>query len=591
MGARTKRARKTRLSTEFSLERLVAALSVPKSAGIPLASWTLPEIFAARDAQLRGDFRLAARLAESMRTDDALAPALENRLAPQRCVKVEIVPAEKSPKAKCKQIAEEADALFGQSGVGITSDTVASIHACLVNHDVAFGCNTATVRADGSRIDVEMHAWPIELVRWHTYKRCFVTRVESSCHTGGQTEVEIVHGDGRWVIFQRFEIDPFKHGAILSAALVWARHAYGIRDWAKSSLAHGNAKMMGEMPENSSMQEKDEDGNVVDTPEAVSLMQALREMVTGESPVCLLPAGAKAAFVANSSTNWQVFSELVVNAESAAARIYLGTDGTMGSKGGAPGVDIQSLFGVAATKVESDLKCIQRGIDTGVIEPWTAMNWGDSSMSPSRRYMLPDADADAERASVATRTAAFFDEIEQARKNGFEISQAYVDSVAKKHGIEAPTLPVEANKAPTIALAPTDIARVVTVNEARASAGVGPLTMPDGTPDPDGRLTVEQFAVKKAAEATAAAAAPPAAPAPAPTPSLRLVPPPKPEAVKPEPQPEPTAHEEQQHRARMTAAYLADVRDAKAAGVAWSQEQLNELAATYGVPAPKTEVG
>lgn len=496
MGAPSKRARKIRRAAEFDTSRLSAQLATPKSSGVSLTSWTLAQIFEARDAQLRGHFALPARMAESMYTDDALAVARENRLAPQRCIKVQIRAAKG---ARGSAIAAEAEALFGQEGVGITPDTVASIHSCLIDHDIAFGEVVATPREDGSRVDFALRTWPIEHVRWDMQRGAFMTRVDPESAAPGElaynAEVEITHGDGRWVIFQRFELDPFKHAAILSAALVWARHAYGIRDWAKSSVAHGNAKMIGEMPEGVALQ--DENG---DTEDAVAFISLLRDMVSSDAPVGIRPAGAKTEFVTNTSTAWQVFSELVANAERAAARIYLGTDGTLGTNGGAPGVDIESLFGVASTKVQGDLTCIQRGIDTGVIEPWCAVNFGDSTLAPSRKYLLPDPDADAARASLATRTDAYFNHIKTAKELGFVVDQAYVDLVAELNGVEPSILPVETDaKAPTIQLAPTDIARVVSVNEARASAGLGPLTLRDGSEDIDGFLTVEQFAAKKSA--------------------------------------------------------------------------------------------
>ncbi len=378
MGAPSKRAKRIRNAAEFDPARLSAALSIPKgSTGVALTSWTLDNIFAARDAQMRGHFYLPARMAEAMRTDDALAVALENRLAPQRCIKVEIVPA---AGARGESVAKEAEALFGQCGVGISSDTIASIHACLTNHDVAFGVCVATPREDGSRVDVELHAWPIEHVRWDSLRRCFMTRIDPETAGPGEetvgAEVPIVHGDGRWVVFQRFEIDPFKHAAILSASAVWARHAYAVRDWAKSSVAHGNAKMIGKLPEGQPLQ--DAGGN---TAEADAMIAAMRSLITGDAAVAVIPAGATTEFVTNTSSAWQVFSELVLNAEKAAARIYLGTDGTLGTQGGAPGIDIQSLFGVATTKVQGDLACLQRAIDTGVIQPWCALNFGDSSFA------------------------------------------------------------------------------------------------------------------------------------------------------------------------------------------------------------------
>jgi len=44
-----------------------------------------------------------------------------------------------------------------------------------------------------------------------------------------------------------------------------------------------------------------------------------------------------------------------------------------------------------------------------------------------------------------------------------------------------------------------DLAKVVTVNEARAAQNLPPLTLPDGSPDPDGDLTLVEFQSKKTA--------------------------------------------------------------------------------------------
>src|SRR5690606_9632438 len=96
------------------------------------------------------------------RTDDAIFVAKTNRLAPQRCVEVAMVP----PKKAGASIAKEADALFGREGVGLLPETVADIHSCLVDHGVAFAYNVPVPREDGSRVDFEVHVWPIEHVRW-----------------------------------------------------------------------------------------------------------------------------------------------------------------------------------------------------------------------------------------------------------------------------------------------------------------------------------------------------------------------------------------------------------------------------------------
>jgi hypothetical protein len=154
------------------------------------------------------------------------------------------------------------------------------------------------------------------------------------------------------------------------------------------------------------------------------------------------------------------------------------------------------------------------------------MNFGDSSLAPKRVYRLPDADADALKKSLADRTSAFSAALKGMRDAGLVITQDYVDGLAKDFSV----------RAPVITLAPVVAPGVV--------------------------------------------AAPPA-PAPPVAASLRLVPPPAPE--------EPSALVKSQHAAKMSADLLADIREAKALGLTFSQAQIDEKAARYGVPAPRME--
>ena len=39
------------------------------------------------------------------------------------------------------------------------------------------------------------------------------------------------------------------------------------------------------------------------------------------------------------------------------------------------------------------LQCISRGIDTGLIAPWCAVNFGDSKLAPKRKYIVPNDEA------------------------------------------------------------------------------------------------------------------------------------------------------------------------------------------------------
>jgi len=443
MGAPSKRAKRVRTASEFDAARLVAALPKPRDGSGTINAWSLQRIFQAREAQMRGNFVFPARMAEQMRTDDALFVAYQNRLAPQKVIETEIVAA---PGARAASVALEADALFGPNGFALQPDTRVDIHGCLVNHGIAFATMRALPREDGSRVDAEINYWPIEYVRWDDFYRCFFARVDlaetdptllANSAIGG--EVPIVHGDGRWLVFQGSEVLPFRHNAtILAAALVWARHAFANRDWAKGSVAHGNAKVVGELAEGVSLQNPD--GSL--SSEASAFLELLKAIASEDMPAGIRPAGSKVDYLTNNSNAWQVWTELVKNAEKAAARIYLGTDGVLGAAGGAPGVDITALFGVASTIVRGDLGTMSRAFTTGAIQPWCAWNFGDSTLAPTHRYKVPDEDAEAVDAATAKRREAFFADIAAARENGFEITQAYVDEVAATYRIKAPTLKV-----------------------------------------------------------------------------------------------------------------------------------------------------
>lgn len=433
MGAPTKRARKIRKASEFDVAQAILAMRLqPPPTAIGSYAWSLADIVNARNAQMTGRFKMAARLAESMRTDDAIHVARSNRLAPQRAIKVELVPAKGAGAGK---IANEAAALFGQGGIGITPDTMRDVHDCLVVHSVAFALAVPSVRADGSRVDYTLRYWPIEFVRWDPHARVFKTQVD------GGFEETICHGDGRWVVFQEGEFEPFKNGALLAAAMVWARHAFAIRDWSKSSVAHGSAKAIGTMPDGVPTKKAGADGSAaVPSDEAAAMMELLRAIVSSDAPVGLLPFGADVKFLTNNSTAWQVFAELVLNAERAAARIFLGTDGILGAQGGAPGVDVQALFGVAATKVQADLMTIERALQTGLIEVWCAVNFGTSALAPYRKYLIPDPETDALKKSLADRTTAFSAALKGRTDAGITLTQDDVNGLAADFKVRAPLL-------------------------------------------------------------------------------------------------------------------------------------------------------
>lgn len=441
MPAASKRARKVRSAAEYDIVRSSTRLRPPKRSNGAYA-WKLDEIRSARDAQLSGNFRLPALLAAAMRTDDALFVAYQNRLAPQRGLPVEVIAAGDSTLAK--RIRFEADALFGPKGVGIVPGALESINGDLANHGVAFGTIVATVREDESRIDVEVHHWPIEFVRWDATCGGFVTQVQPGTVFDGANmfgaEVPIVHGDGQWIIFSKHEDKPWQQEAcLLPAALVWSDHAFGRRDRSKHATAVSAEKWLGELPE----------GIATGGEHGTAMLDALEALSGDESVAAVFPHGSIAKRDVNNSSAWQNFKELVEGSGLSAQRIYNGQDATAGSQSSGPGVDAARLWGVRNDIVEGDLGALERGLYEGAITPWCALNFGDSSLAPWRKYRLPDPDESARRDAEAKLGAAFFVEMKAAKEVFGVLDPEWVAERAKAYGIKPPATAAAAPAATT----------------------------------------------------------------------------------------------------------------------------------------------
>ncbi len=463
-------------------------------------AWGLEEIRSARDAQMLGRFQRAVALAQHARTDPAMLVAYQNRLAPQRGLPVKLVPPKQT--ARAMRVLDEAQGLFGAKGVGVRVETLVNVNGDLANHCQAIGVNVLTPRADGSRIDFEMKYWPLEWVRWDPTDRCLKTRIDAGTGSerdrtyGITSEVPIIHGDGRWVVFSKAEHEPWKQDAAILGAVVWAIHAFAQRDWAKASVTHGNQKVVGELPAGT------------DDERAAAFLELVRQIASEDSPYGLRLPGSKIDLLASPSTAWQIFKELSDDSGKWAARLYLGQDGTTGTSDGAPGVSLQDLFGIRNDIIEGDLRAIERAIKTGVIDPWCALNFGDSSLAPWRLYEIPDPDQDSLREAKAKQRAEFHAEVERLRKGGFVIDQAVIEQVAADVGIVPPQLAPAKEGAQ---LAPEFFgyeleAGAYTLNEWRGFKGIDPV--------PWGNVTSPEFKARLAAEAAAAGAAPPATPAP-----------------------------------------------------------------------------
>lgn len=417
MVEKVKRAKRARTNNEFNLVQLATALSAPMQTS-GLFAWEMNAIRRARDAQMSGSMKLADQLAMSIKTDSGIFTALQNRLAPQRSLPVELSAPDTCAQARCLKI--EAEPLFGERGNAFSRASRLEVNECLATHGFAVAQNVYTPRNDGSRVDVEVRPWPMAPVRWNAARCTLETQTERGC-------VEtITHGDGRWIIFALARARPWGWGALLPAALVWADRAYGIRDRSRTGTSHGNAKMVGELPA----------GIPIDSKEGAAFLLLLKKM--HESlPFGIKPHGAQMDMLVNSSTAWQIFKEIIDSNLADAARIYLGHDGTIKAAGGNYIKD-GYLFGVSSDIVSGDLSTIEEALFTGSIEPWSAINFGTSEHAPRMQYMVPDPDEDTVVDAVAKRRKLFYEDLAAAAGAKLTVDQAFIEARAREYRVVAP---------------------------------------------------------------------------------------------------------------------------------------------------------
>jgi hypothetical protein len=421
--------------------------------------WELESIRRARSCQERGQFALPVELAAAIRTDDILFTAYQNRIGPQSVIATRLRPAPSPEGPRLAALARE--------DVTIPRSTLGGIVGTLANHGIAIGYVTYRANHAGTRIKARLTEWPLGFVWWNPSEACLQTQTRE-----GRTE-SITHGDGRWVIFRHLREEPWRQDAcILPAAFVWAAHAGGISDWAASGRAHGLAQIIGGL--NAGTPTYSADGIL--SPQAKALLSLVQAFASGETNAGLKPEGTTVEFLSNKSTAWQVFEKQILSREKAGARIYLGSDAMLGAGSGAPGVDISALFGISTTRLQADLGTVELALNSGLYRPWTALHTLDPNAAPTFEYLLPDPDAAAKQEQAGEAHKRLYDTLDRMRANQVNIDQDVINGLSDSFGVSPPPkLAAKADASVPLALAPTDVAKVVLVKEARNSQGLPAL--------------------------------------------------------------------------------------------------------------------
>ena len=373
--------------------------------------YTLDSIRAGRDAQSIGNFRVSVPLSETMKCEASIFTALLNRIAPHRGL-------ERAVETGDDQLADEAKATFGRDGPAIPAGTVADGHERVAMNGLWVGQNVWEPRSDGSRVDVRLQSWPLGRTYWNAHQRQLIAETTE----GPQV---ITHGDGKWVVAALHDDEPWMWGATKPLAVTFADLQFGKRDRSQHSESHGLGHFIGELPK----------GMALDHPDAKLFNTWLQQLWNTRSGGAV-PEGSKVQLLESMAAGWQIFRELMKSGQGDAFRVLLGQDGTVTNEGGNY-IKAAQLYGVRQDLIEGDLDCFGRALTSGVLVPWSLVNFGEN-IGISTRWLYPDPDEDLRRQSLAARVADFNKSIEAYRANGYEVDQAFSDKLAAQYGVPAP---------------------------------------------------------------------------------------------------------------------------------------------------------
>jgi hypothetical protein len=321
-----------------------------------------------------------------------------------------------------------------------------------------------------------------ELKVWHPRWLRQDVMTERWYLTTSAGEIEITPGDGRWILYLPYgNTRPWTMGAWRPLSFAWILKQFALHDRARHSEVQGSAARVGIAPQGAS---------------PAGRRQWLRDIrAMGRDNSMVLPFGYDYKVVEATGQTHKIYGDQIEWADRAIAITLAGqavtTEGTTGfSNGNIHAAIKHDLIKFTAETLSTTLRA------QGVVQ-WAEVNFGDPDVAPWPRW---DTEPPADKKEMAEAMSLLGDAITKLDA-ALSPSGVRVDAseLAARYGIGTIPLPAENAIAPSIALAPTDVAKIVTVNEGRAGAGLPPLELPGGgRPDPDGDLTIEEFTLKRA---------------------------------------------------------------------------------------------
>jgi hypothetical protein len=428
---------------------------------VQLFGWNVDRIRRARDDHALGVFNVSALLADAMMVDPRIFSGLAQRIGPLVGLPLEISGAARwNGKGMSETARSECAAMFAPESTACPPGTRAAGFTATGMMGTCILQNVWLSRDDGSRIDVEVRPWPMQLSWWNEAAKRYQLFT-----TDGTVTVE--PNDGKWIVIEPHGPRSFLRGCIRPLALLWADRSYALRDRSNASAAHGSMGIVGTLPESVS----------ISSEEGKKFLSTLRLLQQARAGI-VKAFGAQVETFEPKSLMWQIYNAIISGSNADALLILTGLN--------AEGVykPISQIDGVKYDLIMTEIAAATAQYNAGLVVPWTLLNFGDESLAPRLNWLVPDPREQERLDALGRRHQSFTTAMlgyskALGRPLNAEEDQDFVDRLAASFGVEAPKLQPKAK---------------VTAPPA------GPAGAPDAPPPTEAQDTAQ---VKRDANATA----------------------------------------------------------------------------------------
>lgn len=222
--------------------------------------------------------------------------------------------------------------------------------------------------------------WRPRLRVWHPQFLTYRWETQSYwLRTADAKEVEVVPGDGTWVVYAPYGLErPWMGALVRSLAVPWLIRQWAQRDRARWSELHGKGVWKGSVP----MSDADDQEKIDAFYEDIADL--------GREPIIILPRngdgeGYNLELLEANSRSWEGFASLISDMNTSIAIDVLGQNLSTEVKSGSyAAASVHER--VRQDKLESDAETLSTCAHDHTLAPWALYNYGDPNLAPWPRW-------------------------------------------------------------------------------------------------------------------------------------------------------------------------------------------------------------